>query len=273
MSANPQSEEVIRVDLNWEGSIAVLTINNVARKNALSPQIKDDLIRHIGHLNQSKECKAIVLTGAGGAFSAGGDVKGMKERGAAGVGFMQRRGAFAMSEVNLTMTRMLAETPKPLVTAVEGIAVGAGMSFAVIGDYTVAASNARFAAAQILRGLCPDLGMYYLVTARCGPGRARELLLSGRPISAADAERYGLVHEISEPGKALEQAIIAAERFAAVPPLAFALTKSAMLNSYHTLEACFRAEQDYQPVVGLSKDHKESVAAFLEKRKPVYVGE
>ncbi len=273
MSANPQSAEVISVDLSWEGGIAILTINNVARKNALSQQVKEDFIRHMGALSQAKECKAIVLTGAGGAFSAGGDVKGMKERGAAGVGFMDRRAAFAMSAINLTMTRMLAETPKPLVTAVEGIAIGAGMSFAAIGDYTVAASNARFAAAQILRGLCPDLGMYYLVTARCGPGRARELLLSGRQINAADAERYGLVHELTEPGKALEKALVAADRFAAVPPLAFALTKSAMLNSYHTLEACFRAEQDYQPIVGLSKDHKESVAAFLEKRKPNYIGE
>ena len=72
---------------------------------------------------------------------------------------------------------------------------------------------------------------------------------------------------------ALEAGLKACERFAAVPPLAFALTKSAMNHSYHTLEACFRAEQDYQPVVGLSRDHKESVAAFLEKRKPNYTGE
>ena len=72
---------------------------------------------------------------------------------------------------------------------------------------------------------------------------------------------------------ALEAALVAAERFAAVPPLAFALTKAAMTDGYHTLEACFRAEQDYQPIVGLSKDHKESVAAFLEKRKPNYTGE
>jgi enoyl-CoA hydratase/carnithine racemase len=168
---------------------------------------------------------------------------------------------------------MLVAGPKPVVTAVEGPAFGVGMGYAVASDYTVAASNARFCAAQIRRGLCPDGLMYYTVTARVGPGRARELLLSGRECSAQEALRYGLVHELVEPGKALEAAIAAAERFAAVPPLAFALTKSAMTHSYHTLEACFRAEQDYQPIVGLSKDHKESVAAFLEKRKPVYTGE
>ena len=99
------------------------------------------------------------------------------------------------------------------------------------------------------------------------------MLLSGREINALEAEKYGIVHELTEPGKAMEAAMKAAERFAAVPPLAFALTKAAMTDSYHTLEACFRAEQDYQPVVGLSKDHKESVAAFLEKRKPFYTGE
>ena len=103
--------------------------------------------------------------------------------------------------------------------------------------------------------------------------RARELLLSGRNFTAQEAERWGIVHEVVEPGRALAAGIEACRRFAAVPPLAFALTKAAMTHSYHSLEACFRAEQDYQPIVGLSRDHKESVAAFLEKRKPVFTGE
>jgi enoyl-CoA hydratase/carnithine racemase len=270
MSANPQPE-VMEVNLTWQGSIAILTINNVARRNAWSVPVKEDMLRHMKALSSDNKCRGIVVTGAGGVFCAGGDVKNMKNRQANNVGFQDRR--LQMGEVSFDALRLMVHGPKPVVMAVEGPAYGAGLSIAMGGDYTVAANNAKFCGAQILRGLCPDIGLYYLLTARTNPGRARELLLSGRMFSAADALEYGVVHELTEPGKALDAAIAQAERFAAVPPLAFALTKSAMTHSYHTLEACFRAEQDYQPVVGLSKDHKESVAAFLEKRKPVYTGE
>ena len=270
MSANPNAE-VMEMQLRREGGIAILTINNVARRNAWSDPVKADCLRHLKSLLSDKSCRAIVLTGAGGVFCSGGDVKNMKKRGEAGQDFMARR--MGRSGGSTEIVPMLVGGPKPVVTAVEGPAFGVGLGYAVSSDYTVAASNARFAVAQVRRGLCPDGLMYYTLTARCGPGRARELMLSGREFNAQDAEKFGVVHEITAPGKALEAAMVAAERFAAVPPLAFALTKSAMINSYHTLEACFRAEQDYQPIVGLSKDHKESVAAFLEKRKANYVGE
>jgi len=270
MSAD-QKPEIMEVRLKWEGSIAVLTIHNEARRNAWSIPIKEAMLDHMKTLSADNKCRGIVLTGAGGVFCSGGDVKNMKARGTRGDGFMERR--LNMGAMSFDAIRLMTGGPKPMVMAVEGPAYGAGLSIAMAGDYTVAATNARFSGAQILRGLCPDLGLYYLLTARTNPGRARELLLSGRSFTAAEAEKYGVVHEIVEPGKTLDAAMVAVERFAAIPPLSFALTKSAMLNSYHTLEACFRAEQDYQPVVGLSKDHKESVAAFLEKRKPVYVGE
>jgi len=270
MSANPK-EEVMEMQLRREGGIAILTINNVARRNAWSEPVKADCLRHLKSLLSDKSCRAIVLTGAGGVFCSGGDVKNMKKRGEAGQDFMARR--MGRSGGSTEIVPMLISGPKPVVTAVEGPAFGVGLGYAVSSDYTVAASNARFAVAQVRRGLCPDGLMYYTLTARCGPGRARELMLSGREFNAQEAEKFGVVHELTAPGKALEAAMVAAERFAAVPPLAFALTKAAMTNSYHTLEACFRAEQDYQPIVGLSKDHKESVAAFLEKRKPVYTGE
>ena len=271
MSDSPK-QEVMEMQLRREGGIAIMTINNQARRNAWSDPVKDDTLRHLASLLGDKTCRAIIITGAGGVFSSGGDVKGMKDRHAkAQDDYMSRR--MHRSSPGNHIISTLVRCPKPVVTAVEGAAFGIGMGLAVASDFTVAANNARFAAAQIRRGLCPDGYMYYTVTARCGPGRARELLLSGREINALEAEKYGIVHELTEPGKAMEAAMQAAERFAAVPPLAFALTKAAMTDSYHTLEACFRAEQDYQPVVGLSQDHKESVAAFLEKRKAVYTGE
>ncbi len=272
MSATPVAE-VMETTLSWEGSIAILTINNPSRRNALSPPVREDMMRHLNELMASRKCRGIVMTGAGGVYSSGGDVKNMKGRTERGMDFAERRLNQSQDALSHRIVRTLMEGPKPVVQAVEGPALGAGLAYALSGDYTVVASNAKFSGAQVLRGLCPDGGFYYTLTVRCGPGRARELLLSGRSFTAQEAERYGIVHEVVEPGKALEAGLKACERFAAVPPLAFALTKSAMNHSYHTLEACFRAEQDYQPVVGLSRDHKESVAAFLEKRKPNYIGE
>jgi enoyl-CoA hydratase/carnithine racemase len=271
MSAQPKFE-VMEMQLRREGGIAIMTIHNPSRRNAWSEPVKEDTLRHLASLLGDKSCRAIVIAGSKDIFSAGGDVKGMKDRHNRDTDDYMSRRLHRTSPGN-HIIKTLVSCPKPVVTAVEGAAFGIGMGLAVASDYTVAASNARFAAAQIRRGLCPDGYMYYTVTARCGPGRAREILLSGREVSALEAERYGIVHELVEPGKALEAAMVAAERFAAVPPLAFALTKAAMTDSYHTLEACFRAEQDYQPIVGLSRDHKESVAAFLEKRKAEYTGE
>ena len=266
-----QPELINETRLRREGGIAILTIHNEARRNALSPTVRETLNGYLNELMVDKACRAIILTGAGGTFCAGADVSGMKKREGT-VDFLGRRHSVVNTGTSAT-TRIIATGPKPVVMAVEGAAVGAGLSLALAGEYTVAATNLKMCAAQILRGLCPDGGLYYVLTSRCGPGRAREIMLSGRVFGAVEAERYAIVHEVVEPGKTLEAAMAAAERFASVPPLAFALTKAAMLNSYHTLEACFRAEQDFQPVVGLSKDHKESVSAFLEKRKPVFTGE
>ncbi len=267
------SDEVMETRLSWDGDIAILTINNEARRNALSPPVRQDMMRHLEALMAERKCRGIVMHGAGAHYSAGGDVKGMKDRTARGMDFMERRINQSPDALSHRIVTALVSGPKPVVQAVEGVALGAGLAYALAGDYTVAASNARFAGSQVLRGLCPDGGFYYLLTARCGPGRARELLLSGRNFTAQEAERYGIVHQVVEPGQALQAGIEACRRFAAVPPLAFALTKAAMTHNYHTLEDCFRAEQNYQPIVGLSRDHKESVAAFLEKRKPVFNGE
>ena len=269
--SEPVKNEIMEVQLRWEGSIGVLTIHNPSRKNAMSPPVSADLLRHVGTLVHDPKCRAIVLSGSSTCFSAGGDVKAMQGRAAEINDHITRRLRF--TTLYHPLLRMMVEGPKPVVTAVEGVAFGGGLSLAIASDHTVAGNNARFCAAQILRGTCPDMGLYYLLAARAGPGRAREILLSGREFSALDAERYAVVHTLTSPGESLAAAMKVAEHYAALPPLAFALTKAAMTHGYQTLEACFQTENNYQPVVSLSRDHKESIAAFMEKRKPVYTGE
>lgn len=168
------------------------------------------------------------------------------------------------------MTELLLTGPKPVVTAVEGVAYGAGLSLAMSSDYTVAADDARFCAAQVLRGLAPDGGLYYTMAMRAGPGRARDLLVSGRVFGAAEAEKYGVVHEVVEPGRALDRAMEYARQFVKISPLALAVARAGVSESYHTLEACHRAERDNQPMLGASAEHREAVRAFLEKRGPVF---
>jgi len=269
--SKPEKDETMEVRLAWEGSIGVLTIHNPSRKNAMSPPVSADLLRHVTTLVHDRKCRAIVLTGSATCFSAGGDVKAMQGRVEEINDHITRRLRF--TTLYHPMMRMLVEGPKPVVTAVEGVAYGGGLALAIASDHTVAGNDARFCAAQILRGTCPDMGLYYLLAARTGPGRAREILLSGRVFSAVDAERYAVVHTLTNPGEALAGAMKVAEHYAGLPPIAVALTKAAMTHGYQSLEACFQSENNYQPVVALSKDHKESIAAFLEKRKPVYTGE
>lgn len=263
--------EVIETRLSWEGDIALLTINNISRRNAISDPVKEQMLEHLTGLVDNRKCRAIVLSGAGGHFCAGGDVKAMKSRTSEGETLIHRR--LRMGGLSHRIVRLLVEGPKPVVTAIEGSAFGGGLALAMASDVSIASRSARFGGAQILRGLCPDVGLLYLLSSRAGPGRARELLLSGRTFGPDDALKYGVVHEVVDEGGALDAALRTAQQLAAVPPLAYALTKSAITHSNRTLEDAFRAEQNYQPVLGLSKDHAESVAAFMAKRRPVFTGE
>ena len=261
---------VMEVRSSREGPVAILTIDNQARKNALSLAIRQGLVAHLRALNVDPTCRAIVITGAGGFFSAGGDVKTMRDRGERDTtteGVIDRRINLAESQ---EMARLLLNGPKPVITAVEGFAYGAGLALAMSSDYTVAARDARFCAAQVLRGLSPDGSLYYVMAMRAGPGRARDLLLSGRVIDGAQAERYGVVHELVESGGALQRAIDYARQFARIPPLAVAAVRAALTDSYQALEACHRAERDIAPLLSGSAEHREAVRAFLEKREPVF---
>ena len=196
--------ETMKVDLVRHGNIATLTINNIARRNAISDPIRTALFDHLNELMYDSSCRAIVLTGAGGYFSAGGDVKYMKERAALNPSFIERRLMMWLSDAH-QIIRLLAQGPKPVVTAVEGPAFGAGLALALASDVTVASRSARFCAAQILRGLAPDVGLYHFLSERAGPGRARELLLSGREFDAEEALRHGVRGEGELVGRAGQQ--------------------------------------------------------------------
>lgn len=267
--------ETMRCLLSRDGAIATLTIDNQRRRNALSAPVRDEMVGHLNALMDDKDCRAIIITGAGGFFSAGGDVKAMRDR-----NFQQAPRASLPSTTSLVtgretlgVQRLILAGPKPVIAAVEGGVFGVAMSLVASVDYVVSTPTARFQASQVKRGLIPDGGMFYTMVARVGLGRARELLVSGREFNGIEAERYGLVHELVEPGEVMAAALKAAQRYAELPPLSVAFTRTALTYSSHSLDAAIEAERHFQPIVHDSKDHKEAVSAFLEKRIPHFTGE
>ncbi|MDR5804876.1 enoyl-CoA hydratase/isomerase family protein [Caballeronia sp. LZ001] len=252
------------VTLQKQERIAIIELNNPAKRNALGAQVRELLHAAVRTAVDDTEVRAIVLTGAGGHFSAGGDISEMRER-----SILEHRTRWDLLN---SLTRMIARGPKPVVSAVEGSAMGAGLSLAALADYAIAAEGAKLGAAFVRMGLVPDLGALWSVQRRVGPARAREMLGLGRILSAEQAERIGLVNERCETGHALERAIEVAREYAQLPPLAAALLKAALAEGADTLDAALRTEMECQSVAMTTADHREAVTAFLEKRQAVFKG-
>lgn len=258
----------VRVSQSQGDGIAVVTIDQVKRRNAMSWDMREAMMDVLKALIADSACRVIVLTGAEGHFCSGADVGGMSERLPTLLERRQRNGIHTHP-----ITRMLFGGPKPVVAAVEGIAFGMGLSLATATDYIVAGGTARFCAAQIRVGLTPDVGLMWTLSQRVGPGKARELLLMAREFDAKAALAWGVINEIVEPGKALESAMNIARHFLTIPPVALALVRNALANGNGSLEESLKSEMDIQPILSTTRDHAEAVKAFMEKRKPVFVAD
>jgi enoyl-CoA hydratase/carnithine racemase len=253
------------VEASKQDGVSVITLNDPQQRNALSLEMRQELYVRLREAASDDGCRAIVLTGAGGHFCAGSNVKQMNvtsiSAGRTRLQFMHQIMGYIFSG------------PKPVITAIEGAAAGAGMSIAAASDYAVAATNAKFAASFLRVGLVPDMGALWTVPRRIGLSRAKRFFAMGEVLSGEEAARMGLVDEAVAPGTALEAALKIADGFAAIPPQTFALYKNALANRATTLEETMNAEVDYQGVLMQTRDHKEAVAAFLEKRKPSFSGQ
>ena len=244
-----------------DGATLVLTLNNTARRNALSMPIRVALTEALQQAEADRAIRAIVLTGAGGTFCAGGDISGMH------VGNL----ADGRERFRLThqLVKLMVHSAKPIIAAVEGFAVGAGLSLAACCDTIVAADNARFGAPFGRIGLIADCGLNHTLPLRIGAGRARQMLLYGEQIEAVTAERIGLVDLLVPAGEALDAALRRARAFLDTAPLPVALTKALLAEG---LDAALDRERDMQSTLFLTTDHAEGRDAFLAKRKPVFTG-
>jgi len=244
-----------------DGSTAVLTLDYPARRNALAMPMRVALLAALNAIEADRTVRAIVLTGAGGMFCAGGDISGMD---AADLAAGRERFRVAHAVV-----RLLVQGSKPVVAAVEGACVGAGLALALCCDTIVAAADARFMAGFGAIGLVGDFGLLHTLPARVGQGRARQMLLYGERTDAVAAHAMGLVDHVVPPGTALAAALDRAGRLAVAAPLPIALTKQWLGRG---LDAVLTWERDTQAALFQTADHREGRAAFLGKRPPDFTG-
>lgn len=244
--------------------VRVIRLNYPARRNALSLELRAELFAAFEAAMADEGVRAIVLTGSGGAFCAGGDISTMQN--VAGVGGRQRL-------ANLhRLVRLIAAGPKPVIAAVEGFAYGAGMSLALLCDQVVAAADAKFCCSFSKVGLMPDMAALWSVPQRVNAGWVKRLLMLAEEIDGRMAGQIGLADQVTAPGEALETALALAAKFASLAPLPVAFTKAALARGPQPLEAVLAQEADGQALLFNSADFAEGRDAFLAKRKPVFSG-
>lgn len=251
---------VMRVTTERQGDVLVLTLDYPARRNALAMPLRKQLEDAFEAASEDGT-RAVVLTGAGGHFCSGGDISGMDVQGPLDGRERMRR--------THRLIRLMAFGNLPIVAAVEGYSVGAGLSLACICDTIVAAEDARIGAGFGKIGLMADLGLPYTLPHRVGPAKARQILLYHKQYSAAEAAAMDLVDEVVPPGQALPAALERAHFLAAQAPAAMALTRQMLGTGLHE---ALETERHFQASLFTTADFREGREAFLQKRQPVFKG-
>lgn len=255
------------------GPIATLTINRPETRNALGLDGDGEAFETaIGRIQADRAVRCVILTGAGSAFSAGGDLKAMQDKSGpfGGPGVILRE---TYRNNIQRLIRALWNLDVPMVAAVNGPAIGLGNDVACLADMRVAADTARFGATFLKIGLVPGDGGAWLLPRTIGMARAAELFYTGKLISAEEALSWGLVNKVV-PGDALmAEARAMAEEVAAQPPDVLRMTKRLIREGQRTtFETVLEMSAAYQAIVHHTEDHSEAVSAFFEKRKGDFKG-
>ena len=254
-----------RLDIANTG-VATFTLNRPEALNALSPDLKEDFQTMVDFVDGNADIKALILTGEGRAFCAGGDVKGMTNRLADGPG-ASRQGIL---EVHGWLQR-LHNIDCAVIAAVDGLAFGGGFSLALVADFVFASPKAKFCSVFSRIGLMPDMALAYTLPRVVGAAMAKDLMFTGRSISAREAKELGIVHSIIEEGDVLTAAQDYAARIAIGPKTAVALSKRLVNKTFQSnYNDIADAEADGQTLLFNSDFAQEAVRRFVEKEPPLY---
>jgi enoyl-CoA hydratase len=257
------AEQSVLVEL--DGHVATVTINRPAVLNALDREAFESLDAAFDRFATDEAIRVVVVTGAGDrAFSAGADIRALHGLGDAG--------ALDFMEFGQRVFDALAHSPKPTIAAINGYALGGGLELAMACDVRIAADSARLGQPEITLGSIPGWGGTQRLPLLVGLGRARELILTGRLIDAAEAERIGLVNRIVPRGEILAAAREMADRMASLPPIALALAKDAIRVREGDIAAGLVREREHVAATFATEDQREGTRAFFEKRSPEFKG-
>jgi enoyl-CoA hydratase/carnithine racemase len=254
--------------LTVDAGIATLTLNRPAVRNAIDDAMRGEMIEALEAVAADAAIKGLVVTGAGSAFCAGGDVRGMQGRLAAPPEEVAINGWRRQSRTHRAVT-LLHHMPKPVIAAVNGAAAGLGADVALACDFILCGERAHFTMSFLARGLIPDGGGMYFLPRRIGLARAKELVFSARRVGAAEALSMGLADRVVADGELAAAAQEWAAQMGTHSAAALALAKATLDRSLESsFEQVLAIGSQSQAICYTTAEHRASVAAFLEKSKP-----
>lgn len=262
-ATEPPASSTVLLDVR--DGIGVLTLNRPAVRNAIDDAMRTELLAALDRAARDPAIRALVVTGAGPAFCAGGDIKGMQARLDAPAGEVAFNG-WARQQRTHHAVSALFKLPKPTIAAVNGAAAGLGCDMALSCDFVMAADTAHLSMTYIHRGLIPDGGGMYFLPRRVGLARAKELIFSGRRVQANEALALGMIDRVAAPAQLLAQAREWAAELSHGSAAALALSKTQLNQAFElSAEQSFTMSSQAQAVCYTTAEHRASVAAFLAK--------
>jgi len=246
------------------GRVGIVRLNRPQALNALNATLRNELLGAVEAFDADADVGCILITGSDKAFAAGADIKEMADKSYIDI----FRADYAADYERLTRVR------KPVIAAVAGFALGGGCELAMMCDFIIAADNAKFGQPEIKLGIIPGIGGTQRLARAVGKAKAMDLILTGRMMDAAEAERSGLVARVVPAASLMEEAIKVAETIAAMSQPSLLAAKEAVNRSFETsLAEGVRFERRVFHALFATKDRKEGMAAFVEKRPPRFVNE
>ncbi|NKI16598.1 enoyl-CoA hydratase [Spongiibacter sp. KMU-166] len=270
-----------------ENGVLTLTLNRPAKLNALNPPMMRQLTDAMADAAANRDARVVVITGAGKAFCAGGDIAGKPEKkqpmsaeeeAAAAERRAKRPPDTIVNRVkwlrdNMETSRILYEMPKPTIAMIRGATVSVGMALAGACDFRVASNKAVFITSFIKAGLSGDYGASFFLTRLLGSAKAKELMYLSEKVSAEEALRIGLINQLVDDSELETATMTLAARLAKAPPITLELMKRNMNAAVDaSLSDQLDREASHMVMSSMTDDHKEAIRAFAEKREPVFSG-
>jgi len=253
------------IDWRNEDGVGVLTLNRPDKRNALDVTMREEIADVVLRVRRDAAVKAMIITGSGGSFCAGGDLAALSGAKMDAAAARQR-----IRDLHVWFPE-LVNLEKPVISAVDGPAFGAGFMLALAADFVLASPRARFCAVFVRIGLVPDLGGFWLLPRIVGLQRAKELAMTGRTVGVEEAQRLGIVLETHPSEMLLDRAMAFAGRFRHASTAALGMAKSVMNQSYNLDQRALAEMEAYAQALAITSDaHAEAVGRFLDKQPLTY---